>query len=531
MASDTNTKKTRPSRSSFDKLIDLYWGGTERRISGLTLRIIGINAISLLVLMLGILNLGRYETEILTGKLETFQKETTIIANALAGNDLTQDTLPATIQNLKTITGHDIILFSPDSTTLAQTINPLEITSIIPPKRESISLGTLKTMADWVIKLAPNRKELPFYPKSTNALTDIKAALNGQISLTAWQTDANDIILSGAAPITANGAITGSVYVLRSGHDIVSDISQFWGQMLQIFLITLAVTFLISIYLSGTISRPLRRLARAAEAIRRTDTKTIEIPDLSDRYDEIGELSLVMRDMTETLWSRLNAIETFAADVSHELKNPLTSLKSAVETLKIVKKKKDQDALLKVLEHDIERMDRLITDIAATSRLDVELSRQTTQIINLNTLLEATTQRHTAQSPINITLNLPAHDVQVRALSDRLIQVLDNLIVNALSFAEAQDTITITATETNKTAIITISDQGPGIPDNKLKTIFDRFYSERPETESFGRHSGLGLAICKQIMEALGGSITATNITNEKGATKGARFTVILNKA
>lgn len=526
MESDTAIKNPKQKRTNLDKLMDLYWGGTERRISALTVRIIGINALSLIVLMLSIISMGQYETQILTAKLESFHKETTIIAQTIANSKIDQSQL---LKNLKQTTGYEITVF--DTAGHKQNSTSKNNQPPQPPATSvNASIAPLQYVAKLLIAITPNRKTLPTYPKQTDTLPEIQRAAKGLTNITAWNTDNKNIILTGTVPIITNDqAIIGAVHIARSGHDISQDLRTFWIQMLRIFLITLVTTIIISIYLSGTITRPLRKLTRAAETIRRTKSPHLEIPDLSDRLDEIGELSLVMRDMTESLWDKLTAIERFSADVAHELKNPLTSLKSAVETLKISKKKKDQETLLALLQHDIERMDRLITDISSASKLDTDLSRQSLETININEILTQTADRYNKQytGTHTIALNLPQHKtLYAKGLTGHIMQVIDNIVSNAISFSKDQDTITITAVQNDNTVTITIEDQGPGIPENKLDTIFERFYTERPDHESYGNHSGLGLSICKQIITAMGGNIKATNKLGQTGA----RFTITLNK-
>jgi two-component system sensor histidine kinase ChvG len=534
MESDTNTKKAEPAestpqRSSFEKLMDLYWGGTERRISALTIRIIGINALSLVVLMLGIINLGRYETQILDAKIESFQKETIIIARTIAEASDDRNNL---LQNLKNVTGYEISIYAADGSQIAGTLSPsAKITEYFNVKHQTRKIN-LSDIAKLAAKILPRQKTLPTYPAEKPYPPEIIMALKGKLNIAAWNIggEKKDIILTGTAPLTKNGKITGAIHIIRSGEDIVADVTNFWVQMSQIFFLTMLATIFISIYLSGTIAQPLRRLSRAAETIRRTRSSSDSIPDLSNRLDEIGELSLVMRDMTETLRNRLGAIENFAADVAHELKNPLTSLKSATETLRISKKEKDKEVLLDLLQNDIERMDRLITDISATSRLDAELSRQSLEPINLTEILKDTKERYQRHIGDKITIRLDLDHLPplwIIGLQGRIIQVFDNLISNALSFSKAGDTITISAHVTVKNIEIHIDDEGPGIPENKIRTIFERFYSERPDHEDYGKHSGLGLSICQQIMEALGGNIKASNRKNKTGA----RFTVTFNRA
>ncbi len=526
MASDTNIKKP---RSSFDKLMDLYWGGTERRISALTIKIIGINALSLIILMLGITTLSQYENQLLKTQINAFSTQSRLMTDIISRTP--KNEIPNSLEWLALSENQQI-------TYIDQNMRPLYQAGAIGGIDEQnavidntpISIKTLRNMARLVLNIIPKRKTLPYLPESIPARSDTQIALTKHTpSIAAWQSDHYKLVLTATIPLFKNDQPAGALHFARASDDITKSIGAFWGQMLKIFAITLGITITISIYLSGLIARPLKRLARAAETIRRNKSLQTEIPDFSNRHDEIGELSLVMRDMAESLHNKMNAIESFAADVAHELKNPLTSLKSAVETLKITKKKNNQTSLLNVLQHDIERMDRLLTDIAITSKLDTELSRRTWDTLNLNAIITNTVSRYQNTQKTTIITNIPQHTIlRTEGIEERIIQVLDNLITNAISFSKTNSTITITATQHRKTIQIIIQDQGPGIPENKLETIFERFYSERPNTESFGEHSGLGLAICKQIITALGGTITAENITSPKGRITGAQFIITL---
>jgi two-component system sensor histidine kinase ChvG len=300
---------------------------------------------------------------------------------------------------------------------------------------------------------------------------------------------------------------------------------------------------MLSIYLSGLIGKPLKRLALAAEAVRTGKGKYTEIPDLSDRGDEIGELSVVLRDMTNALWERMNTIERFAADVSHEIKNPLTSLRSAVETVERIKDEDKRAKLMKVIHHDVRRLDRLISDISSASRLDAELTRDEMAQVNLADLLYRL--RDAYKKPIErvegdnksndgnvVVIVEDGAQTNISGNEDRLSQVFGNLISNALSFSPANEPITITIKKSNQDEMVEtwVEDKGPGIPQNKIETIFERFYTERPEGEAYGSHSGLGLSISKQIIDAHEGEIHAENITNNDDERIGARFIVRLKK-
>jgi two-component system sensor histidine kinase ChvG len=284
------------------------------------------------------------------------------------------------------------------------------------------------------------------------------------------------------------------------------------------------------LYLGGTIARPIRILSRAAERIRQGHHRQHTIPKMSARDDEIGDLALALREMTEALWTRMDAIEAFAADVSHEIKNPLTSLKSAVETTRLVKDPKQLQKLMAVIQDDVERLDRLITDISDASRLDAELSRAENKPVDLAHLLTTLADIHSAtKSEDSAKLQLTIEDnLIVNATEDRLMQVFRNLLSNAVSFSPPGAPIELKAGRENGWVCVTVEDSGPGIPSGKEQAIFNRFYTERPETEEFGQHSGLGLSISLQIIKAHGGTLKAETVKDDDGKTLGARFTVCL---
>jgi two-component system, OmpR family, sensor histidine kinase ChvG len=291
----------------------------------------------------------------------------------------------------------------------------------------------------------------------------------------------------------------------------------------------------LSMLLAGTIAGPVRRLADGAERVRRRIRNRVEIPDFTRRRDEIGHLSGALRDMTGALYTRIEAIESFAADVAHELRNPLTSLRSAVETLPLAKTDASRKRLLDVIEHDVRRLDRLITDISDASRLDAELQRQEAASVDLKEMLGALVQaaNEIRTEDIIVTLRfeggapdsfkVPGHD-------SRLGQVVSNLIDNARSFSPPGGSVRITARKLKDEVEIAVDDDGPGIQPDALEKVFERFYTDRPN-QSFGQNSGLGLSISKQIVEAHGGRIWVENRTAAAGAARqvlGARFVVRL---
>ncbi|MCB1783039.1 MAG: stimulus-sensing domain-containing protein [Alphaproteobacteria bacterium] len=560
-------------RGEIDQLIDLYWGGPERRITGLTVRIIGVNVLALFSLLLGIVYLGQYQTGLISAKLEIFENEIYLVTAALsegavqghlsdeerATDPLLKDEAKNMVGRLGATLGSRILIFDANGVLVADSevsqsekeISPLF--RVVKDNEKLQSVEILKDMAGFIVSLLPEHDTLPLYrgilSKYARDYPDALEALKRRVSISVWRDSQDEIILTGAMSMVDNGQIVGVVMLVSEGKDINEALGDAWFDIVMIFLVTLLITILLSIYLSGVIAQPLRKLASAAENVRKGKMKYTEIPDMSDRHDEIGELSLVLRDMTQALWDRMDTIEAFASDVSHEIKNPLTSLKSAIETASVVKKKADLDKLLGIIQHDVERLDRLITDISTASKLDAALSRETFEPVNLSKLLRdlvdmyknplergdvSSSGDHALHEAvkdgvlIRVTLP-PGGDVWVVGSAGRLIQVFQNILSNALSFSTVKGKITIAAEVKGKRVTVYIDDEGPGIPESKLGAIFERFYSERPQHEDYGKHSGLGLSICKQIVMAHKGLIYADNVMDRGGVVKGARFAVILN--
>ncbi|WP_370675314.1 stimulus-sensing domain-containing protein [Pleomorphomonas sp. PLEO] len=385
------------------------------------------------------------------------------------------------------------------------------------------------------------RFDLPVYRELGGAngrgYPEVEQALNGSPGTVVRVTDDGEMIVSVAVPVQRFNVVVGSLLLSTEGGDIDAIVTaERWG-IFRVFLVAAAVTATLSFLLAGTIARPLRRLAAAADRIRRGVKQREEIPSF-DREDEIGDLARAFRDMTNALYSRMDATESFAADVAHELKNPLTSLRSAVETLPLAKSDNSRERLLEIIQHDVRRLDRLITDISDASRLDAELAREDVALLDVGRLIEGVvslareTGRH---QEVGIDLKVDRGEdnkpLMVLGHDSRLGQVFNNLIDNARSFSPEGGRVEVAVRRDNRMIEIVVDDHGPGIRAEKLERVFERFYTDRPEGESFGNNSGLGLSISKQIVEAHRGTITAINRTDDANApdrVTGARFVVSL---
>jgi two-component system sensor histidine kinase ChvG len=369
---------------------------------------------------------------------------------------------------------------------------------------------------------------------------EVKAALTGTISSGVIVNQRGETIVSVAVPIQRFHPVRGVLLLSTQGGEIDEMI---WNErigLLRVFLVAALVMSVLSFLLAGTIAGPVRRLAEAAERVRRGIKSRQEIPDFSNRPDEIGHLSGALRDMTSALYKRMDAIESFAADVAHELKNPLTSLRSAVETMPLAKTAASRSRLLGVIQHDVRRLDRLISDISDASRLDAELAREDSEPVELGALLKAIvsvandTRR---DGEAGVELDVPKHALGKNAFltighDSRLGQVITNLIDNARSFSPPDKPVRVRLGRRDGLIEIIVDDEGPGISEQALERIFERFYTDRP-SQGFGQNSGLGLSISRQIVEVHGGKIWAENRPAvdpkaEPGTSGGARFIVQL---
>ena len=304
----------------------------------------------------------------------------------------------------------------------------------------------------------------------------------------------------------------GALLMTSTGGTIEREIENVQWAFVQLFASILFVTVLLGLYLARSITRPIVFLAASADKLRQTMDTTTPLKGLPERKDEIGQLSQALVDMTAELQRRIQATAGFAADVAHEIKNPLTSLRSAVETVSRIDDEQQQRKLLDIILADIQRMDRLISDISQASRVDAELSVQPTEIFNLNELLENWASVFTARDGGNV-LSFSASRGSVKAAihSTRIVQILDNLVANAQTFHKGDMPIQLSLKREKGFAVITMADRGRGLPEGKEEKIFQRFYTERPPDENFGQHSGLGLSIARQIANAHGGSLIAAN--------------------
>ena len=518
-------------------------------ISPITLRILAVNICALLILAFGLLYSGQYEREMIDGELHSLKVEGRLLSAALAGGGvretleglpiLTNDLSLHMLRKLADSNPLHTILFGKDGKMLldsSQLQGPggaIEIVDLEPPFSSWPISQKISYAVQNALKLIPTRLELASYPKKITGIESYPGmvkALRGEESSGAWYDSEGHMLLTASLPVQNLKDVLGAVMVQKSGKKIEESVHNVQITVLKLFLWALLTTLLLSIYLTETIGMPLLRLADAAQKVEQSLLLKESIPDFSYRHDEIGILSTALRSMTSALSERIDAIGNFAADVAHEIKNPLASLKSAVETFITVSEPERQKKLLSIISNDVERLDRLISDISAASRLDSELNRAQKSTFDLVSFLQNIVRSETESLGLKdkLLLNIEkGRKFTVTGNESQLGQVMYNLILNAASFIPPAGKITISCLLQMDKIIIHVDNDGPPIPEKKLETIFERFYSERPESERFGLHSGLGLSISRQIIRDHKGAIFARNITSDKGHLY-VRFTIIL---
>jgi len=569
-------------KSGARRLADLLHRGWQFFVrvsfSSLTRRIIFLNVTGLLALVIGILYLSQFRAGLIDARIQSLLVQGEIIAGAIASSATAeQDTITFDLERLLELQAGES--YGPSEETLSGiefSINPERVAPVLrrlvsPTNtrariydRDGVQILDSRNLYDVLrFDLPPpmankpgllqrayvairtwfSRGTLPLYrehgPQNGKSYEEVANALKGFKSSMVRINERGEVIVSVAVPVQRFRAVRGGLMLSTQGADIDDMVGAERLAIFKVFLVAAGVMVVLSFLLAGTIAGPVRRLAEGAQLVRRRIRSRVEIPDFTRRGDEIGHLSGSLRDMTSALYRRIEAIERFAADVAHELKNPLTSLRSAVETLPLAKTDDSRNRLLAVIQHDVQRLDRLISDISDASRLDAEMQRHEAQPVDLMKLLNmvvnvANEIRH--EDGVFVSLNfdgdgcaafaVPGHD-------SRLGQVIDNLIDNARSFSPAGGMVRITCRNLKNEVEIVVEDDGPGVEPEVLEKIFERFYTHRPH-QAFGQNSGLGLSISKQIIEAHDGRIWVENrlapsaLPEDGNGVVGARFIVRL---
>ncbi len=554
---DSLPSRVPPTASASPPSLRLRW------VSPLLRRILLVNALPLALLVAGLLYLDQYQNGLLEAEVLALREQAKIYAGAL-GESAVRTTDPADpvllpdlakplLRRLTDPTPNaQAILYAADGQVIADSrvragAGGSVTTEPLPPAVDrGVFLGTVEHAYDTLLNLLPHDQAVAVQVSPDAAGAD-------------WQPDPKEVRISSpsdsrelppyirrqghrllitvAEPVERARHTVGIVVLTRAAREVDNALFTIRMSILSLTLIALVLTVALSWYLSRTIARPLLRLARAAHDMREGRGRAGTVSRrLLGRRDEIGELAQALSESATALWARMDAIERFAADVAHEIKNPLTSIRSAIETLRRIEDQGQQRRLLAIISEDVIRLDRLISDISDASRVDAELSRSVTGPVDVARMLALLAEIHEAthdpeDGEPRMVLDAPAQGLPVMAVEGRLVQVLRNLIGNALSFSPRSGTVTLRAAEAGVWVEIAVEDDGPGIPEARLESVFDRFYTERPAGEQFGKHSGLGLSISRQIVEALKGQISAENRRGPDGTVLGARFVVRLPKA
>ena len=508
--------------------------------SPLARKIIVFNLLALVVLVSGVLFMNPFRDSLVLQREQGLITETELISDTVSATAFTAGgLLPRSLDQVRIGPGVEVFLFDPSGALVAQGIGQARpAKSPAEQERTPIITNFLNAIWQGVSGLLGARNTVETSVSAEGMARALFAqAMGGETAVTTAQSGAGGTLFSVATPVKVGAQVIGAIALTSAEGEIDRLVRFEREQVLQMFVIAILVSIGLSLVLASTIANPLSDLAAAAELGRDRDARKmspgrVRIPDLAARPDEIGRLSVAMRGMVAALYDRIEANEQFAADVSHEIKNPLASLRSAVGTLRVAKRDDQREKLLEVIEHDVRRLDRLVTDISNASRLDAELVKEEEEEFNLIKTLSGLSDYLGDQAKakgVEFITDFPPEPIAVHGLEARLAQVFVNLITNAASFCADGDAVRVWARRRENRVLVVVEDTGPGIPEQALTSVFKRFYSDRPPTH-FGNNSGLGLSISKQIVEAHGGVIWAENIrpTNADATSEplGARFVV-----
>ncbi|WP_296427685.1 sensor histidine kinase [Yoonia sp.] len=521
------------------------------RRSPIARKIVTFNLIALILLIAGVLYLNPSRDNLAYQRAKGLVNEAQLIADVFEAqlpqiapvNLVTADGInpTSTLAGLNLRGGVEVSVFAPDATLVAKatgSLDPTEIAELELQTGGTFVTDSLGSLWDGISRVFWFNGDQPTPEQQRIALSQEnvrRAIANGtQLEASGIGGVASFIVTT---PIMRNGTAVGVIAVTTAAGEVDSLVRREREQVLRLFIVGILASVGLSLVLASTIANPLADLATAAEAshdrnARKMSPVKVRIPDLTGRPDEIGRLSGALRGMVSALYERIEGNEQFAADVAHEIKNPLASLRSAVGTMRVAKREDQRERLLEIIEHDVKRLDRLVSDISNASRLDSELVKEEEQPFDLRHMLTTIIEflaKEASSKEIDFFSDIPNEPMSVQGLEGRVAQVFVNLITNAISFCEKGDAIRVWTRKRQNRVLIVVEDTGPGIPEEALTKIFQRFYSERPEKQ-FGNNSGLGLAISKQIVEAHGGVIWAENIrptdADVTSEPLGARFVV-----
>ena len=506
-----------------------------RRMSRLTARIMAIMLFPLAIFLVGLLSLDQYRTTLIQSEFVALERQGFTLARSLALAEASRDRRaarrqlsPETMTHLLPLVGLGSSLrarvFQPNGLLLADTARRRGLHPNVEIRRREKknwwwqARDHLNNMVAAASGIFSPYNDLPIYiekrRQSAKHYAEVIAALSGEPRRALRFDRRKNLVLSVAVPVQDLRVVRGALMVSIGGGKIEQELANVNIVFLQLFFGVLFVTLGLSLYLARSITTPISRLAAAADKLRQSADMSSRLQRLPHRNDEIGQLSESLIDLTDELQKRIQATASFAADVAHEIKNPLSSLRSATETFSRTKTAAQKKRLLNVILQDVQRLDRLITDISQASRVDHEIMGQNLILVDFTSLINNFVQmRRQTYSEHKLKLDMPELPLMLRVNESRIVQVLDNVLSNAISFSPKRCTVKfiLRRQKSNSTIVLDIIDTGPGIPETKLEKVFDRFYSERPSDEKFGEHSGLGLSIARQIVSAHNGKLTVHN--------------------
>lgn len=519
------------------KLLDLIrkvlWRG-----SPLNRMIIGLNLMGLVILIIGALIINDRQQVLVDGNQKSLTAQAALLGEVIAEGATRGDPEPhlepiaVSVLSRFVPRGQRVRLYDKagdllaDSYVVSEDVTIADLEPALKVKKPAKSYEENEAKARQIAKA------------KTQIDAEIRKALQGERVASIRDTEDGKRVISVTIPVQRVSVILGALN-LETGN-VNEILSEQRKGLLPFIAISLLTTVLSMLFMNRVVTEPIHRLAAAADQVRLQKARALSLPDLEARKDEVGDLTRSLETMTATLSQRMDAIDRFAADVSHEIKNPLTSIRSALETLDLVKDETAKTRLMNVLKQDVRRMDRLITDISNASRLDAELSRSRERVVSLSELMTDICQSYEngargPKIPVHLRVAADLNPAMIRGLDGPLGQVFRNLIDNARSFSPEDGTVEIhlerDQNDTVRPLIVRVEDNGPGIPPENLETVFQRFYTSRPKGTAFGGNSGLGLSIARQIIESHGGQIWAENRLSAQGSILGARFTVALPEA
>lgn len=512
------------SSTSDDRDLTLRWSG---RIS-LTPRILAVNIFALALLAGGFFYLDTYRARIIDSRVAQAGREARLIAEALESVPISQR--DQAVVRLARSTGTRVRVFDAKGNTIEDSrALGLRNFRLRDPDKDPWQQDVARFL-DAMIDTVVGAERAPLYreraPDRGLDWPDVRTARGTDgVAASVWRAPDRTVVITAAAPLGKDSAVMTTVNAL----DITQTVRLERYRLSLVLALVALVSLSLSLFLARTIVRPLRRLARAAVRVRLGRAREVVVPRLPTRRDELGMLARALSDMSQALTARIDATEAFAADVTHELKNPLASLRSAVEGLTTIKDPALQARLIEVIRDDVHRLDRLITDISEASRLDAQLSRAQFEPVDVTLLISALVDsraRRGVEREIRIRFDhRPGEPLVVMGEGARLERVFENLLDNALSFSPDGGTVSIWAGQADGMAEIRVEDEGPGVPEDQREAVFRRFHTVRPGGEPFGTHSGLGLAIARTIVEGHQGMI---QVESREDRLNGARFVVRL---